>query len=132
MRTTFFFHQMKSNKRLQEYASKKITEKVEKFVTKLIDIRIAFDCEATEYKMTTHIIGGDGFVFHIKTRCDDPFGCVDLLLEKLDRVLVRQKDKIKSHRVDFPLKHAHLAGKLRPQETADEIDFDEYRLMQPY
>lgn len=124
MRTTFFFHKMKSNRRLQQYASRKINEKIEKFVTKVVDVRIGFEHEAAEYKLTCHVVGGDGFAFHIKAKCEDPYGSVDLLLDKLERVLRKHKGRVKDHRGIVPKKR--LSWQMGIDAFADS-DYPEYK-----
>ena len=70
MQVRFSFKHMESSEALQSYATEKIQEKLEKFVTKTVSSRVAFEVERNLQHVHLTVHGGDGFNTSISTNYD--------------------------------------------------------------
>lgn len=118
MQCRFSFKHMKSSPALTEYAEAKILQKIEKFSTKPIEAHLTFSVDGYEHRAHCSVKGGDGFNFEVEAVCDDMYGSVDLLLDKLEVQLKRQKDKLKRP------KYTHNIRDLKPKEYVSKEDCD--------
>ena len=101
--------------RLKDYTEKKIT-KLEKFFQQLNKAHLIFFKEKNDHCLEA-IITGDGVQFYGQEKGPDHFAVVDLLFSKLEKQIIRYKEKHSSHKVTPP-------SQLIPLETErkDEID----------
>jgi len=81
---------------LKEYAEKKIT-KLETYFNQLIDAHIVMFIEKQDH-VTDVVINGDGVQFHGREKAADLYSTVDLVFEKLERQVVKYKEKHQSHK----------------------------------
>lgn len=98
MQFSFSFKHMESSEALQSYATEKIQEKLEKFVTKTVSSRVAFEVERNLQHVHLTVQGGDGFNMEVNASCPDMYGSIDLLVDKLTVQLKRRKEKLKDHK----------------------------------
>ncbi len=116
----FSFKHMKASEALTDYARSKITPKVEKYSTKPIDTHVVFSVEGHPATQKVHlsIKGGDGFNCEVEAECEDMYGSIDLLTDKLDAVLKKQKEKLKQHKSSANIRL------LKTEDFIDEADCD--------
>lgn len=99
MQFSYTFKHMEASEALQSYTEQKLGEKISKFVTKPIEARIIFSVDRHKtHKAHCHLVGGDGFNLEVEHECDDMYGSVDRLTDKLESQLRRHKEKLKEHR----------------------------------
>ena len=98
MQVRFSFKQVPSSDRLKSYAEQKVRKMIEKFVTKPIEAHITFSTDRHLQNAHCAVSGGDGFNIQAEASCEDVFGSVDNLMDKLSVQLKRQKEKIKDHK----------------------------------
>ena len=98
MQYQFSYRDMKPEKVLQDYAEKRITQKVEKFITKPKLAEISFLQQGKTYIIHCKITAGDRFSCQAEAKSEDKLGAVDFLAGKLEVQLKRQKEKLKDHR----------------------------------
>ncbi len=82
--------------RLKEYSEKKI-KKLEKYFHQLIDAHLIMYVEKLEHGAEI-IINGDGIQFHGRENAADFFSSIDLLFEKMEKQIVKFKEKHSSHK----------------------------------
>ncbi|MBC7661137.1 MAG: ribosome-associated translation inhibitor RaiA [Chitinophagaceae bacterium] len=117
----FAFKHMKSSEALQEYAKNKINTEVLKFSTKPIEAYVTFSVDKHNHQVTCAISGGDGFSFNVEHVCDDMYGSIDHLIDKLSSQLKKHKDKLKDHK--FPKNREMFASTETDYEYANvEVD----------
>lgn len=104
MQCRFSFKHMKTSEALIEYAENKLPEKIEKFSTKPIEAHITFSVEGHNHIAHCSVKGGDGFNFEVESKCEDMYGSVDLLIDKLIPQLRKRKEKLKNHKFSENLK----------------------------
>ena len=119
MQCRFSFKHMKTSESLSEYAEQKITEKIQKYSTKPIEAQVTFSVEGHDHKVHCSVKGGDGFNVQVDAACEDMYGSVDLLIDKLDIQLKRQKERLKNHKHSINIRH------LEPREHVSKDDCDE-------
>lgn len=118
MQCRFSFKHMKSSPALTEYAEPKVVQKIERFSTKPIEAHITFSVENQIHSAHCSVKGGDGFNIQVQASSPDMYATVDLLLDKLESQLRKQKEKIKHHKNATTLKSL-------PQRDIDaEEDYD--------
>ena len=118
MQCRFSFKHMKTSEALVEYSEEKILGKIEKFSTKPIEAHITFSVDGHEHIAHCSVKGGDGFNIQVESTCADMYGSVDILIDKLEGQLKRQKEKLKHH------KHTHNIRMLKPKEYVSNDDCD--------
>lgn len=123
MQCRFSFKHMKTSEALVEYAENKITQKIEKYSTKPIEAHVTFSVEGQEQKVHCGVTGGDGFNFQVDASSVDMYGSVDLLLDKLEVQLKRQKEKLKKHKRPKTLKQLELVEYVA-KDDCDSIPVD--------
>lgn len=107
---------MDSSSALQTYAQEKIQEKILKFASKPTDAHIIFSVDRHQHKAHLSLKGGDGFNVEVEHTCGDMYGSVDMLVDKLQAQLKKQKDKLKNH------KNPKLNDNLRVIATVAEAE----------
>jgi len=82
----------------KEYARKKI-KKLENYFQQLINARVVLHVEKMDH-FADVIINGDGVQFHGREKAADFYSAIDLLFEKMEKQVVRYKEKHSSHKVE--------------------------------
>jgi putative sigma-54 modulation protein len=121
MHYRFAFKHMSASEALQEYARTKIETEISKFSTKPIEAHVTFSVDKRVHHVIATVFGGDGFSFAVEHACDDMYGSVDHMIDKLTSQLKKHKDKLKDHK--FPKKREYFASVPSDSEYANaEVD----------
>lgn len=99
MQFQFLFKHMESSPALSSHAEAKLRDKIQKFVTKPIEAMVTFSVERQTHTVHCSIRAGDGFNIDVDADSPDMYATVDILVDKLESALKRQKEKLKSHKV---------------------------------
>jgi ribosomal subunit interface protein len=102
MQFQFSFKHMHPSQSLQKYAEEKIRHQVEKFVSKPVEAHVTFSVDNNSRRKIVHcaLTAGDGFAVQVEHECDDMYGSIDHVLDKLATQLKRKKDRLKDHKTD--------------------------------
>ena len=122
MQVRFSFKQVPSSDKLKTYAEQKVRKMIEKFVTKPIEAHITFSTDRHLQNAHCAVSGGDGFNIQAEASCDDVYGSVDSLMDKLRVQLKRQKEKIKNHKAGKGIKEIVLDLEADETDETDETD----------
>ena len=119
MHFQFSFKHMSPSTSLQQYAQDKIKQEIEKFVSKPVDAHVTFTVDNHRHIVHCALSGGDGFSVQVEHECDDMYGSIDRMLDKLTVQLKRKKDRLKEHKPQKGLRkdQGHRFEK-------DVVDFD--------
>ena len=82
------------SEKLKEYAEKRIS-KIEKYFQQIIDIQLIFYIEKLDH-IAELLINGDSVQFHAREKAADLFSAVDLLIDKMEKQIVRFKERTQS------------------------------------
>ncbi len=82
---------------LREYAEKKFS-RLEKYFNQLIDAHIIFSIDKLDH-IAEIVVNGDGVQFYGIEKSGDMYSSVDLLIDKLEKQVVKYKEKHSSHKV---------------------------------
>ena len=82
------------SERLKEYAEKRIS-RIEKYFQQIIDIQVIFYVEKLDH-VAELLINGDSIQFYAREKAADLFSAVDLLTDKMEKQIVRFKEKNQS------------------------------------
>ncbi|RMX05045.1 ribosome-associated translation inhibitor RaiA [Corticibacter populi] len=100
MNLTISGHHLEVTPALRDYVTSKMARVAKRF-DQVIDVRVLLSLENTKEKesrqsaeCTMLLKGGD---IHVKTTHEDLYAAVDELIDKLDRQVVKHKDKLKEH-----------------------------------
>jgi len=91
---------------LRDYAEKKI-KKLDTYFNQLIDARVILHLEKLDHASEV-LVNGDGVQFHGREKAKDFFSSIDLLFEKMEKQIVRYKEKHSSHKAVNPGKMATI------------------------
>jgi putative sigma-54 modulation protein len=123
MQFNFTFKHMEASEALQSYTEQKLGEKISKFVTKPIEARVIFSVDRHKnHTAHCHLVGGDGFNVEVEHSCDDMYGSIDRLTDKLESQLRKHKEKLKDHRHRTGKMMAENEAEMETAETTEEID----------
>lgn len=98
MRFQFSFKHMAVSNALQEYARNKIHPLIDKFSTKPIEAHITFSVDRHLHSANCVLTGGDGFSIHVEHACEDMYGSIDRMADKMSSQLKKKKDRLKEHK----------------------------------
>ncbi len=98
MQFRFSFKHMETSPGLEKYAREKIQIEVGKFVTKPIEAHVTFSVDKYEQHVLCTLSGGDGFKLNVEHSCEDMYGSIDHMIDKLVTQLQRKKEKLKDHK----------------------------------
>jgi len=98
MQFRFSFKHMETSPALQDYAKGKIEVEVSKFVSKAIEVHVTFSVDKHEQHVLCTLTGGDGFKLNVEHSCQDMYGSVDHMIDKLVTQLQKKKEKLKDHK----------------------------------
>lgn len=95
MRIDISGHQMEVTKALQDYAHEKLG-RLAKHFDQHLDTRMILSVDKLEHKAeaTIHTPGKTLFADAL---APDMYAAIDLLTDKLDRLVIKQKEKVKNH-----------------------------------
>lgn len=122
MQFQFSFKQMNVSTALQEYAEEKIRSQVKKFVTKPIEAHVTFSVDRHRHVAHCALVSGDGFSMQVEHTCEDMYGSVDRMLDKLSVQLKRKKEKLKGHKPGRRIRKVKVKDKGEFDIDAAEID----------
>ncbi len=98
MQFRFSFKHMETSQALQNYAKDKIKVEVDKFVSKPIEAHVTFSVDRHEHHVLCSLAGGDGFSVNVEHACEDMYGSVDHMIDKMVSQLKKKKEKLKDHK----------------------------------
>ena len=98
MRFQFSFRHMDASPALQEYAESKLRHQIEKFASKPIEAHVTFSVDRHLHTAHLSLVGGDGFSVQVDHECEDMYGSVDRLMDKLQVQLKKRKEILKDHK----------------------------------
>lgn len=93
-------HHVELTPALKEYVQNKL-ERIKRHFDNVIDITVILAVDANTEKdkrqraeINVHMRGKD---LHVESEAQDMYAAIDLLMDKLDRQVLRHKDKIQDH-----------------------------------
>lgn len=98
MQFKFTFKHMETSEAVREHAQTKIKEKVEKFVTKPIEVHTTFSVDRHNHKVMSQLVAGDNFNVQVEAVSDDMYVSIDKVCTKLETQLKKMKEKLKDHK----------------------------------
>jgi putative sigma-54 modulation protein len=89
-------HHVEVTDSLQQYVETKL-EKLERHYDRITNVHVILRVEKQGQKAeaTVRIQGGDVFA---EAESEDLYAAIDMLVDKLDRQLIKQKEKMKDHK----------------------------------
>jgi len=96
MKINFTGHRMDVTPALKAFAQEKF-DKLERHFDKITAINVVFDVEKLRQiaEATIHVNKGE---LHASSESDDMYTAIDLLVDKLDKQLIKHKEKMEDHR----------------------------------
>ncbi len=97
-------HHLEVTPALRDYLQNKLT-RVGNHFDHVIDIKVTFNVEKLEQRVeaTLHVPGND---IHVACADEDMYKAIDLLSDKLDRQVLKHKEKLNDHhKANGALKH---------------------------
>ncbi len=96
MQINFTGHNVDVTPTLRTFTQEKFN-KLERHFEKIISIHVSFDIEKIMQvaEATVHIVKGE---IHAHAESEDLYTAIDNLVDKLDRQLIKHKEKISEHR----------------------------------
>ena len=96
MEINFTGHQMEITPALKTFTQEKF-DKLGKHFDKITAINVVFEVEKLRQKAEATILIAKAEL-HASSESDDMYAAIDILADKLDRQLIKHKEKIRDHR----------------------------------
>lgn len=99
-------HQIEVTQAIRDYVLSKL-ERIQRHFDHVIDINVILSVQKLKQKaeISVHMRGKD---IHVESNDEDMYAAIDLMMDKLDRQIIKHKDKAYSH--------PHEALKRQPAE----------------
>lgn len=99
-------HHLEVTPAIREYVTSKLDRVIRHF-DNVIGVNVIVSVDKLQHKVeaTIHVRGKD---IHVETVDENMYAAIDLLADKLDRQVVKHKEKISDHRNESP-KHQSVA-----------------------
>ncbi|GAA5784080.1 ribosomal subunit interface protein [Chitiniphilus shinanonensis] len=99
-------HHLEITPAIREYVTNKV-ERITRHFDSVIDVGVILSVEKLQHKIeaTVHVRGRD---IHVEAIDEDMYAAIDLLSDKLDRQIVKHKEKLMDHRGES-IKHQAVA-----------------------
>lgn len=124
MNIQFYFKKMETSPALIAYTRSKLEECIHKY-SDGINALITFKVVDDQHQVTCRMKSGRRPLLNTVARCPNMYGSVDLLVQKLDNQLKRQKEKLKSHKINGTLQSVLFErGISYQQNTEDDGSID--------
>lgn len=96
MQINFTGHRLEITPALREFTTNKF-DRLRRHFEKITSIHVTFDVEKLRQiaEATIHVSKAE---LHAHSESEDMYSAVDLLVDKLDRQLIKHKEKMKAHR----------------------------------
>lgn len=96
MQINFTGHRMDVTPALKAFAQEKF-DKLERHFDKITAINVIFDVEKLRQIAEATILVSKAEL-HASSESDDMYSAIDMLIDKLDKQLIKHKEKMKDHR----------------------------------
>jgi len=96
MQINFTGHRLEITPALKSFAQEKF-DKLQKHFDKITAINVVFDVEKLRQKAEATILVAKGEL-HASSESEDMYTAIDILVDKLDRQLIKHKEKLRDHR----------------------------------
>ena len=96
MQINFTGHRMEVTSALRVFAQEKF-DKLERHFDKITAINVIFDVEKLRQIAEATILVNKGEL-HASSESEDMYTAIDILVDKLDRQLIKHKEKMREHR----------------------------------
>ncbi len=100
---------------LRDYAEKKVS-RLEKYFNQVIDARAVMRVEKINH-IFEMLINGDGVQFYALEQAGDMYSAIDLLVDKIEKQIIRYKEKVSDHKAAHP-------GIVQTMEAGADVGFD--------
>lgn len=120
MKITVTFRHMEPTKALKEYAEEKI-QRVQKYYSKPVVANVVLSVEKINH-LAQVTLAGKGLSLKVAEQTDDMYTSIDKVIDKVERSLKRQNEKVKEHKSHVSLKEV---GLIFTEETDSTITFKE-------
>lgn len=94
MKMRFSYKHMESSEALAERAEEKVDRVIEKYLHNPTDCQVTFSVEHNLHRVDCHILASGGISIHSSAESDHMYTAIDLLADKLESLLKKQKDKL--------------------------------------
>ncbi len=96
MQINFTGHKLEVTPALRAFAQEKF-DKLERHFDKITAINVVFDVEKLRQIAEATILVAKGEL-HASSESEDMYTAIDILVDKLDRQLIKHKEKLRDHR----------------------------------
>jgi len=91
------FRHLEPTEALKQYVEQKI-HRIGKFFSKPLDARVTLALESKESQLAEVELHTHGTTLHVKEENQDLYAAIDLTIDKIERQIKKQKEKIKLER----------------------------------
>ena len=96
MQINFTGHHVEVTPALRAFTEEKLN-KLEKHFDKITSMHVVFDIEKLSHIAEATVLVAKGEL-HARAESEDMYAAIDTLVDKLDRQLIKLKEKIRNHR----------------------------------
>ena len=118
MQVTMTFRHMEQSDALKAYAEEKL-ERVTKYIDSPINVQIYFSVEKKIRLIVEIVINSKRISTKASEATNDMYAAIDAVIDKIERQLVRYKEKIKAHKLNGEERGRQLSKKIFESESIE-------------
>ena len=118
MQVTMTFRHMEQSDALKAYAEEKL-ERVTKYIDAPINVQVYFSVEKKIRHIVEIVINSKGISTKASDATNDMYAAIDAVIDKIERQLVRYKEKIKAHKPNGDEHGRQLSKKIFEAESIE-------------
>jgi putative sigma-54 modulation protein len=118
MQVTMTFRHMEQSDALKAYAEEKL-ERVTKYIDSPINVQVYFSVEKKIRHIVEIVINSRGISTKASEATNDMYAAIDAVIDKIERQLVRYKEKIKAHKPNGDEHGRQLSKKIFEAESIE-------------
>ena len=120
MQVTMTFRHMEQSDALKAYAEEKL-ERVTKYIDSPINVQVYFSVEKKIRHIVEIVINSKGISTKASDATNDMYAAIDAVIDKIERQLVRYKEKIKAHKPNGDEHGRQLSKKIFEAESIEAL-----------
>lgn len=118
MQVTMTFRHMEQSDALKAYAEEKL-ERVTKYIDSPVNVQVYFSVEKKIRHIVEIVINSKGISTKASEATHDMYAAIDAVIDKIERQLVRYKEKIKAHKPNGDEHGRQLSKKIFEAESIE-------------
>ncbi|MBI5207892.1 MAG: ribosome-associated translation inhibitor RaiA [Candidatus Firestonebacteria bacterium] len=113
---------------LRDYIEKKVS-KLNKYFNHIIETHVVLSLDGKTYQVVEVTIHTNGITIHGEERTEDMYASVDKVVDKMERQIIKYKEKISQHNPRPSLKKLHITMNIMRSDSTNDNEGHSYKII---